>query len=614
MADWRIIAVFLCLSLLNLLFCEVRKDEIRLETINNCSTQDLSSFPVVSSVNTYFVSQKYSEDQLYNSNFSYSCSSNGSTRLCVFSDDGLSKCGDIPYNILQCSSQGNISVLDCYCITYNENEKESQAEIGSCIYNCFNVNKTDFSDSVYHMLLKNPSDSNKVICGKEFFRNGTLCGKCKDGYYPLVYSYNLTCVKCPQGRANWWKFVLSAFLPLTIFYFIVVFFKINITSSHLHGFIFYSQAISLPPMTRIILIGLRHRPNNLKFVKYIGSLYGIWNLDFFRTFDLGICLGTDTLQTLSLDIAVGIYPLLLMVLSYVLIDLYDRNFRLLVILWKPFLKFFSLFRRNWEIRTSVIDAFSTFFLLSNVKFLSVSFDLLVPVKVYQLSSFNGLNYTWRLYYDATVPHFGETHLPYAILAIMTLFVFVLTPVVLLLLYPFQWFQKLLNVIPFRWYILHTFMDSFYGCYKNGTEPGTHDCRWFASLFYIVRILMFLIGVFTLNAMYYIMGSMCLVLFATLMIIIRPFKSDLNHYTDINVIFILLLALWYVTVTGIDIVSVRKHEIIWIFYVFTLTFGILPLLYISVIVLYWIFKHRKFGFELIRRMHALRQGYDWWTLE
>ena len=463
--------------------------------------------------------------------------------------------------------------------------------------------KSTFSDSVYHLLPKNASVSNEVICGNEFFRNGTLCGKCKDGYYPLVYSFNLTCVKCPHGRANWWKFVLSAFLPLTIFYFIVVFFKINTTSSHLHGFIYYSQAISLPPMTRIVLLGLRHRSNYLKFAKYIGSLYGIWNLDFFRTFDLDICLRTDTLQTLSLNIAVAIYPLLLMMLSYVLIDLYDRNFRLLVILWKPFLKFFSLFHRNWEIRTSVIDAYATFFFLSNVKFLSSSFDLLVPVKVYQLSSFNGLNYTWRLYYDATIPYFGETHLPYAILAIVTLFFFVLTPVVLLLLYPFRWFQKLLNIFPFRWYILHTFMDSFYGYYKNGMEPGTRDCRWFASLFYIVRILGFLVGVFTLNVVYYIIGSMVLVLFAILMFNIRPFKK--SHYMDINLIFILLLALWYVAVTGINIASIRKHEMIWIFFVFSLTFLVLPLLYISVIILYRIYKRRRFGFELIRRMRALR---------
>ena len=55
-------------------------------------------------------------------------------QVCVFSDDGLSKCGDIPHDILQCSSQGNVSVLDCHCITYNENVKESQAEIGNCVY------------------------------------------------------------------------------------------------------------------------------------------------------------------------------------------------------------------------------------------------------------------------------------------------------------------------------------------------------------------------------------------------------------------------------------------------------------------------------------------------
>ena len=116
MADWRIIAVCSLFPFLNLVSCEVRKNESNVETVSNCIT-DLSSFPVTSSMNMSVISRKYSEDQLHNS---YSCSSNDSTRLCVFGDDGLSKCGDIPYDILQCSSQGNISVLDCHCITYNE--------------------------------------------------------------------------------------------------------------------------------------------------------------------------------------------------------------------------------------------------------------------------------------------------------------------------------------------------------------------------------------------------------------------------------------------------------------------------------------------------------------
>ncbi len=49
-------------------------------------------------------------------------------------------------------------------------------------------------------------------------------------------------------------------------------------------------------------------------------------LNFFRSFDLGICLGTGTLATLALDLALGVYPLLLMILSYIMIRLYDRNF------------------------------------------------------------------------------------------------------------------------------------------------------------------------------------------------------------------------------------------------------------------------------------------------
>ena len=88
----------------------------------------------------------------------------------------------------------------------------------------------------------------------------------------------------------------------------------------------------------------------------------------------------------DLDMAVGVYPLLLMIPTYFLIGLYDRNFRPTIVLWKPFKAILKLFRRGIEERTSLIDAFSTFFLLSNIKLLLSSFDLLVPVMVYQLNT------------------------------------------------------------------------------------------------------------------------------------------------------------------------------------------------------------------------------------
>ena len=116
--------------------------------------------------------------------------------------------------------------------------------------------------------------------------------------------------------------------------------------------------------------------------------------------------------------------------------------------------------------------------------------------MYQLNSSGHLSYTWRVFNDATMPYFGHQHLPYAILAIVVLVLFGLFPTVLLAVYPFRWFQKLLNLFPIRWYMLHT---SFQGAYTDGTEPGTHDCRWFASLGFIARYLMMLIGVSTFNS-------------------------------------------------------------------------------------------------------------------
>ena len=113
-------------------------------------------------------------------------------------------------------------------------------------------------------------------------------------------------------------------------------------------------------------------------------IYGIWNLDFFRSFDLGICLRTDTLQTLALDLAVGVYPLLLMLLTYVLIHLYDC--KPIVVIWRPFQAVFVFFQGKVEVRTSLIDVFCAFFFLTNTKLMSASIDILVPVHVYQLNS------------------------------------------------------------------------------------------------------------------------------------------------------------------------------------------------------------------------------------
>ena len=438
--------------------------------------------------------------------------------------NGTCSCGDIHEDILQCHLNKSSTISHCYCVTFDNTTGLTSA--GNCIYTC-GIGEQKYSNNVnlHYTLPNNKTHLDDFLCGP-FNRTGTLCGKCQDGLYPLVYSLNMKCIECPNGKSNWWKFVLAAFVRLTVFFFIVLFFNINVTSSHFHGFIWYAQGLAIPPLARVLLVKIRTHRNLVIATRWVLTMYGIWTLDFLRPFDLGICLGTDTLQTLALELSTGVYPLILMLLSYFLIHLYDRNCQPLVTIWKPFRAVLGLFRRNWEIRTSLIDSFGTFFLLSNVKLLSVSFDLLVPVKVYQLNSTSPEpNYTWRLYYDATVPYFGERHLPYAVLAFIVLVFYMLLPTLLLVLYPFRLFHKFLNLFPFRWYILHTFMDNIHGCYKDGTQPGTRDCRWFASAYFFIARFIMLMGGYTINAAYYSVASIGITLFIIIMVNVHPFKDD-----------------------------------------------------------------------------------------
>ena len=119
-------------------------------------------------------------------------------------------------------------------------------------------------------------------------------------------------------------------------------------------------------------------------VKAYVSVLSIWNLDFFRLVYPSFCLHPDTnnLQVLAVDYIIAVYPLLLVALSYLLVILYDRNVRFIVCLLKPFVALFIRFRRQWNIKNSLVDAFCYIFLLSYVKILSVSVDLLLPVILY----------------------------------------------------------------------------------------------------------------------------------------------------------------------------------------------------------------------------------------
>ena len=311
--------------------------------------------------------------QCLSSTDKYPCETNGSF-YCpppsyYSAIESTCKCASTENDILQCNSNGQVYVLESYCATFSESE--NMTEFGRCYYNSLLFGNTN-----YHSLPFDRTEWNEVTC-RNFKRTGTLCGGCEDNHTILAYSFDLSCVKCTTGKLLVWLYIFAAFLPMTLFYILVMLFNCNISSSRYHGFVLFSQVIASPMHLRTAYMYAKKSPNLFRVVQFVGTVMGIWNLDFFRLYVHGFCLHTSSLTTVALDLIVALYPLLLVFATFFFSNL---NLKPLVGVWKPV---HELFNRNWRFKTSMVDSIATFLVLSNTKFLIVSFDLLAPVKTYR---------------------------------------------------------------------------------------------------------------------------------------------------------------------------------------------------------------------------------------
>jgi hypothetical protein len=114
----------------------------------------------------------------------------------------------------------------------------------------------------------------------------------------------------------------------------------------------YSENVTLRPTSKVIL-----------------TLYGVFNLQFFY-FDINpFCVSSQLtpLHLALLGYISAFYPFLLTALIWISFELHDRNFRPLVILWKPFRRCFSRLSRGWNKQSDITDVFASFFVLSYTK-------------------------------------------------------------------------------------------------------------------------------------------------------------------------------------------------------------------------------------------------------
>ena len=372
-----------------------------------------------------------------------------------------------------------------FCMTYSNTT--GVFVYGACPYIGHYNTTTHASYFFYIQLPNNTSLLNEFMCGP-LNREGALCGKCKDGYGVALYSYTLECSKCWGHGYGWLLYYFLELFPTTVVYFLVVIFHIRATSSPLSALVFMSHIVVYT--IRLNIPFHMYIENEVTGFPYVALqvllvLCGIWSLDPFHFLIPPFCVSSSikTVHALALEYLVAFYPIFLILLTYVCIKLHDNNFRPVIWLWKPFHRHFTHFRRRWDSTASIINAFTTFLLLSFSKILFVSFTLL-----HDFSFKGNIPNHCALYYDPTVECHTQESTIFSAVAYCVLVIFIVCPTILLIVYPTRMFRKWVSCCGFRrWHALHMFMESFQGQYKDGTN-GTCDFRMLSASFLILRIL------------------------------------------------------------------------------------------------------------------------------
>ena len=459
-------------------------------------------------------------------------------------------CGATLPNIISCQQDtltASVSTGNRICIFFSEELQTTL--VGTCPYG--------YGGRTLPNNVSKFKEKNDKFCF-HLHRTGPLCGECVENYTLPVYSYYLGCVKCESYKTGWIKFIAAAFVPLTLFYILVITFRISATSPTLKAFVMVNQVLAIPPIiplmysSNLVTNPYYHVSFFTQFsVDFIIVIFAIWNLDFFRSFYKPICLYPylKYQHNLLFEYVIGVYPLLLIFLTYIIVKLHD-NFAFVVWLWRPFHRCLAVFRRQWNIKSYLVHALATFIVLSYIKILNTSFEFLVPSYVFNMKGEHINKALW--YYNGSVDMTSKDYLPYLVLALFMLLTFNILPLLLLALYPFKCFQTFLGrYLPPRCKIaLHIYMDTFHGCYEN-------SMRHFATLYMAIRFCnLLVISVFSYK-LYAPTASLFFAFTLALVAKFQPYKSKRNNTTDIVILMAMIFGYTSSTMHTIEVVLYPK---------------------------------------------------------
>ena len=152
------------------------------------------------------------------------------------------------------------------------------------------------------------------------------------------------------------------------------------------------------------------------------------------------------------------------------------------------------------------------------------------------------------------------------------------------------------------------MDSFQGCYKDGTEQGTRDYRWFSAVYLALRCFASVVYSISTDGMYFPLCALILMMIILPLVVAQLYKSRVSPHYKSNSAFIILYATFYAAVSATDAAHARAHKYLHAFFAFTVTLAFVPLLCIFGFMFYWLFSSCRICLWLSHRFRWWHRGY------
>ena len=358
-------------------------------------------------------------------------------------------------------SQTSSAFPQCVCssavksiIHCSQSERASYVKVGHCAYQYGNETVAANSPYVFpqHLihgglirLPQNMSDLNSFTCGHLHREEGTLfCGRCTNGTGPSIYSFGSQCTSCSMLYLLY--YFLLQYVPVTIIFLAILWSRYSIVSPPMAHFVLYCNIVQVVLRTNLgqyCIFGGSHT----LVVRLLFTVNSLWTLDPFYFLSPPLCISerVSEINIPFFDASSALYPFLLLLIAYICIELYARDCKLFVILWKLFKC--KVLLTSWNNKKSLIKAFATLFFLTFIKFIGVLTDSMIPTCVHNMK---GEIHQTVSAIDPMVVPFSHSHLPVIFLSAVILFFILLPPTLLLLFYPTACFQRLSKCLKPRW--------------------------------------------------------------------------------------------------------------------------------------------------------------------